>query len=133
MEAVYFIVLIPMVYLAVAVFVLGTAIRLVHIIRQPSHPTTLQIYPVKKPAWLWALHDTFLFPTVRKHKPIFWMWLMIFHVGLLLLFIGHLELIWDLELLQVIPHDVFLGNGLIGLILSSMVADTLIQPSDEPL
>jgi len=107
-----------MVYISVAVFILGTIIRLVKIFREPVHPTTLQIYPEKKPAWLWALHDTFLFPTVRKHKPVFWVALMLFHICLALLIIGHLELIKEFSIFQIIPHEIFLGNGFIGLIMA---------------
>ncbi len=58
------------------------------------------------------------FPTVRRHKPVLWVFLLAFHICLLLLLIGHLELIADFEILQVIPHEVFLGNGFVGLILS---------------
>jgi nitrate reductase gamma subunit len=41
---------------------------------------------------------------------------MAFHVCLLLLLIGHLELIADFEVFQIIPHEVFLGNGIVGLV-----------------
>jgi nitrate reductase gamma subunit len=113
---IYFI-LVPMVYIAFAVFFIGTAIRLIKIFRQPGHPATLQIYPEKKPTWLWALHDTFLFPSVRRHKPVLWVFLILFHVALLFLIIGHLELLAEFKILQIIPHDVFLGQGYVGLIL----------------
>lgn len=107
-----------MVYVAFAIFFIGTAIRLITIFRQPKHPTTLQIYPEKKAKWLWALHDTFLFPTVRRHKPVLWVVLMLFHICLLLLIIGHIELFGEFAIFQIIPHDIFLGQGYLGLILS---------------
>ena len=116
MQTLYYIILIPMVYLAVGVFLLGTAIRLFHILREPPQPTTLQIFPERRPMWLWALHDTFLFPTVRKHRPLLWFFLMSFHIMLLLLLIGHLELIADFAVFQIIPHEIFLGKGFVGLI-----------------
>jgi nitrate reductase gamma subunit len=105
-----------MVYLAAAVFVIGTTVRLIKIFKAPKHPTTLQVFPSKKPAWLWALLDTFLFPTVRRHKPLLWVFLILFHVCLLLLIIGHLELLGEYVILQVIPHEIFLGKGLVGLL-----------------
>jgi nitrate reductase gamma subunit len=117
-ETLYYIILVPMVYVAFAVFFIGTAIRLVKIFREPKHPTTLQIFPEKKPNWLWALYDSFLFPTVRKHKPVLWVFLIVFHIGILLLIIGHLELFGEFEIFQVIPHEVFLGKGFVGLIVS---------------
>ena len=111
METISYIVLVPMVYLAAAIFIIGTTVRLIKIFKAPKHPTTLQIFPAKKPAWLWALHDTFLFPTVRRHKPVLWIFLMLFHICLLLLIIGHLELFGEFEIQQIIPHEINLGKG----------------------
>lgn len=117
MKTVYYIVLVPMVYAAFAVFFVGTVVRLVKMFRGPAHPTTLQIFPEKRPKWLWALHDTFLLPTVRRHKPVLWVFLMFFHISFLLLIIGHLELIAEFSIFQIIQHEVFLGQGFIGVIL----------------
>ena len=116
MQTLYYIILVPMVYLAFAIFLIGTSVRLINIFRAPKHPTTLQIYPQRKPGWLWALHDTFLFPTVRKHKPLLWIFLMAFHICILLLILGHLELFGHIGMLQLIPHEIFLGQGFVGLI-----------------
>ena len=66
METLTYFILVPMVYFAVAVFIIGTTVRLIKILNAPKHPTTLQVFPAKRPAWLGALHDTFLFPTVRR-------------------------------------------------------------------
>ncbi len=118
MQTVYYIILVPMVYLAFAVFIIGTIARITKIWREPPNPTPLEIHPVKKPGWLWTLTDTFLFPTVRRHKPVLWVFLMAFHICLLLLLIGHLELLADFAVFQVIPHEIFLGNGFVGLILA---------------
>jgi nitrate reductase gamma subunit len=117
-ETLIYFILVPMVYIAFAVFFIGTIIRLIKILREPKHPTTLQIFPEQKPAWLWALHDTFLFPSVRRHKPVLWVFLIFFHIGLLLLIVGHLELFGEFSIFQIIPHEVFLGQGYVGLILS---------------
>jgi nitrate reductase gamma subunit len=121
-----------MVYLACAVFVLGTVIRLFKILLEPKHPTTLQIYPEQRPRWLWALHDTFLLPTVRRHKPVFWVVLMLFHIAFLLLIIGHLELIAEIKVFQVIPHEVFLGKGFVGLVLCLAVLYFLFRRLVSP-
>ncbi len=117
MESFTYFTLIPMVYIAAAVFVIGIVYRLVTIFRAPTHPTTLQIYPEKRPKWLWALRDTFFFPTILRHKPVFWIFLMAFHICLVLLFIGHLELIAEFDVLQIIEHQIFLGGGFVGLIM----------------
>jgi nitrate reductase gamma subunit len=117
MQTAYYIILVPMVYAAFAVFFLGTAARLTRLFRQPPHPATLQIFPEKRPKWLWALGDTFLLPTVRRHNPVLWVFLMLFHIGVLLLIVGHLELFARFRILQLVQHEVFLGRGLVGLVL----------------
>jgi nitrate reductase gamma subunit len=117
LETVYYVILVPMVYVAFAVFFLGTLIRLVKMFREKKHPVSLQIFPEKRPRWLWALNDTFLLPTVRKHNPVLWVFLMSFHICFFLLIIGHLELIREFRIFQVIEHEVFLGKGFLGLIL----------------
>jgi nitrate reductase gamma subunit len=43
---------------------------------------------------------------------------MIFHGALVLLIVGHLELVRDVRALQVVPHQGFLGGGLVGLLLT---------------
>jgi [DsrC]-trisulfide reductase subunit M len=116
-ETLYNFVLIYMVYFSFAVFLAGITLRLVKIFGKPKQATSLQIYPEKRVKWLWALYDTFLFPTVRKHKPVLWVFLILFHACLLFLIIGHLELFREFRIFQVIPHEVFLGNGFLGLIL----------------
>ena len=118
METIYYIILIPMVYFAFAFFFVGTVIKLVNIFRQQKQPTTLQIYPEKRPKWIWTIHDTFLLPTVRKHNIVLWFFLMIFHICFLLLIIGHLELFREFKIFQLIEHEVFLGKGFVGLILA---------------
>jgi nitrate reductase gamma subunit len=107
-----------MVYVAFAVFFVGIVLRLIKIFREPKNPTTLQIFPERRPRWLWALYDTFLLPTVRRHNPLLWVFLMLFHICFFILIIGHLELFGEIGIFQIIPHEVFLGKGFVGLILS---------------
>ena len=133
METVYYIIMIPMVYLAFAIFFLGTGVTLVKIFLEPKNPTDLQIFPKKRPAWLWAVGDTFLLPTVRRHKPVLWIFLMLFHISFLVLIIGHLELIDDFRIIQIIPHEVFIGNGFIGLILSLALLYFLFRRFSSPV
>jgi nitrate reductase gamma subunit len=117
-ETIYYIILVPMVYLAFGIFFVGTGVRLYQLFRTPKNPATLQIFPEKRPKWLWALHDTFLFPTARRHNPVLWIFLMAFHICFLLVILGHLELFADFRIFQVIEHEVFLGGGFVGLILA---------------
>jgi len=115
-KTIYYIILVPMVYVAFAVFFVGTVARLIKIFREPKNPITLQIYPEKKPNWLYGLYDTFLFPTVLRQKRVFWVCLILFHISFLLLIIGHLELFKAFAVFQVIPHEVFVGGGFVGLV-----------------
>jgi nitrate reductase gamma subunit len=133
MHAIYYLILVPMVYVAFAVFFIGIMVRLVKIFREPKNPTTLQIYPEKRPQWAWALYDTFLLPTVRRHNPVFWVFLMLFHICFLLLIIGHLELIGEIGIFQVIPHEAFLGRGFVGLILGVCVLFFLLRRFSSPI
>jgi len=133
MHTIYYIILIPMVYASFALFFVGIAVRLAKIFREPKNPTTLRIYPEKRHRWLWALHDTFLLPTVRRHNPVFWVFLMLFHICFLLLIIGHLELIDEFSIFQVITHEVFLGRGFVGLTLSLCVLFFLFRRFTSPV
>ncbi len=133
METVTYIILVPMVYVAFAVFFIGTTVRLIKIFREPRHPSTLQIYPEKRPKWLWAISDTFLFPTVRRHKPVLWVFLLAFHIGVFLLIIGHLELFGDFEIFQIIPHEIFLGKGFVGLVVAISLLYFLFRRFTSPV
>lgn len=133
MDTIIYIILVPMVYFAFAIFVFGTAYRIIKILREPKHPTTLQIYPEKNPKWLGTLADTFLFPTVRRHYPVHWVFLMLFHICFLLLIIGHLELIDDYRVLQIIEHEIFLGGGYVGLILAIALLFFLFRRFRSPV
>jgi nitrate reductase gamma subunit len=133
MQVLYYFVLVPMVYLSFTVFILGTIIRLLKISREPAAPGKLQVYPEKRPAWLYALYDTFLFPTVLRHKPMLWVFLILFHISFLLLIIGHLELIMGFALFQIIPHEPFLGRGFIGLTLALCLLFFLFRRFSSPI
>jgi nitrate reductase gamma subunit len=116
MEQFGYIVLVPMVYLAVLVFSGGIVFRLISLWRKPKTPI-FPIYPQPGMRWLCSLKDTFLLPTVRKHNPVLWCFLMIFHLSFILLIIGHIELIQEFKILQLFAHKVFLGRGFVGLFL----------------
>jgi nitrate reductase gamma subunit len=115
MHTLYAFVLGPMVYASLAVFFLGTGWRIARILSRPAFAPTLQIYPHKKPSWLYALGDAVFLPSVARHNKPLWLALAVFHGGLLLLVIGHLELVWDFKIFQIVPHSIFLGKGLVGL------------------
>lgn len=117
MDSVIYFILVPMVYIAFGVFVIGTAYRLISIFSKPKNPSTLRVYPDKGVPWLLAAADSLLFPTIRRHKPVLWVFLMAFHICLLLLLITHLELIAEWPVFQTIAHDIPMGHGFVGLAL----------------
>jgi nitrate reductase gamma subunit len=117
-ETLYYIILVPMVYAAFAVFIAGSTVKLVGLARAPAYVPTLQVYPSIAPGWLGAVYDTFTLPTVRRHNPLLWVFLMLFHICFFFLILGHIELIAKIEVFQIVSHNVFLGRGFIGLILS---------------
>jgi nitrate reductase gamma subunit len=131
-ETVYYIILIPMVYIAFAVFFGGTVIRTVSIFRKATEPAALQIFPKQRATWLGAIYDTFLLPTVRRHTPVLWVFLMLFHISFLLLIIGHVELVGEIRAFQIVRHEVFLGRGIIGVILSVSLVFFLLRRLQSP-
>ncbi|WP_300156559.1 respiratory nitrate reductase subunit gamma [Solidesulfovibrio sp.] len=115
MATLTYIVLVPMTYLAVGVFAAGTLWRLAGLLRRPRLGLPLAVYPTQKPGWAYALADALLLPTVLRHNPVLWVALALFHLGLLALVLGHLELVADIPPLQAVPHAIFLGKGAVGL------------------
>lgn len=132
MKTIYYLILVPMVYLAFLVFIVGTIVQSIRIWGTAKNPSTLQVFPEKKPKWLWALHDSFLLPTVRRHAPVRWVILMIFHLAMLLLIIGHLELFKGFTVFQFWGHEIFLGKGFVGLALSLALLYFLFRRFHSP-
>jgi nitrate reductase gamma subunit len=117
-----YLVMVPMVYLAFVLFVSGTAWRLVTVLRSPAIRGTLGLFPRDLPRPLAVARDAFLVPAAFRKDRVFWVFIVAFHVAVLFLVLGHLELAWDIPILQVIPHKIFLGAGSVGIV---MMAGTL--------
>ena len=115
----YYFVMVPMLYAAVFIFIVGTILRLVKIGLAPSPKViTLRVFPEKRSKLLAILGDLFLFPGVtRKAAPVYWVFFGLFHIAIFFLFIGHLELIADIKVIQLVKHKIFLGKGWVGLLL----------------
>lgn len=116
-DSIFYFVMVPMVYIAAAIFILGILFKLAMILLSPSLPGTLGVFPRKVPRPIGILKDSLLVPTAWRHSKIFWFVTIAFHAAFLLLFIGHLELIREIKLIQIIPHDIFLGAGFVGIVL----------------
>lgn len=118
MQTIYFLVLVPMVYLAFAIFVAGIVFQVLKVIKRPPFKPTLAIHPKRSPALFWSIFDALFLPTVWRHKRLLWFFLMAFHVSFVLVFLGHLELITEMSWIQVVGHEIFMGRGFLGLIMS---------------
>jgi nitrate reductase gamma subunit len=106
-------IMVPMVYLALLFCLVAIILRVVAILRAPAQPYSLRIFYESKKPKLAALAETFTMPQVRKHKPLFWVFLMIFHISFLLLILGHLDILPNISLIsEASPH--MLGAGIVG-------------------
>jgi len=127
-----YVIMVPMVYLAVAVFVIGVCARMLSIWRAPRHRAPLRLYPVSRAPGLRALWDTFAMPQVRKHDPRFWFWLILYHLAFLVLILGHLDLLPGINLMPAdSPH--MLGWGAAGVVVTIALFCFLIRRFRPPV
>ncbi len=71
-------------------------------------------------------------PTVRTHKPLFWFFLMVFHVGVAVLILAHLDLLPQLRIMCAdSPH--MIGNGAAGVALTISVVYFLFRRFRTPV
>lgn len=106
-------IMVPMVYLALLFCIVAIVLRVLSILHAPLQPYSLRIFPISKKPNLAALADTFTMPQIRKHKPLFWIFLMIFHISFLLLILGHLDILPNISLIPETSRHM-LGCGLVG-------------------
>lgn len=128
----YYFVMVPMVYISVAVLVAGLIYRLLVVLTSPGIKGTLGVFPRTLPRPAGIIKDSFLIPAAFNKDKIFWLFLMIFHVAFALLIIGHFELIKNFDIIQIIPHDIFLGAGWVGIALAVSTAYFLLRRFRSP-
>jgi len=116
-QTVYYLILVPMVYVALAIFIIGTGWQTVRIFRGLRFSLKTAVGPEKKPKALGAIYETLSFSRALRAHPVYWFFLLLLHVAIVLLILGHLELVAEIRVLQVIEHQVFLGRGAVGVIL----------------
>jgi len=106
-------IMVPLVYVAILALLAGIVWRIVVIMRSPAQPYPLRLYPAARMPGLAALGETFTMPQVRKHKPLFWVLLMVYHVAFLLLILGHLDILPGIRILPAGSRHM-LGAGAVG-------------------
>jgi len=113
MDGVYYFIMVPMVYIALVVMIVGIVVKIVSIVSSPAPAFTLKTFPAKKHPVLAALGDTFAMPQIRKRKPLFWFFLMWFHLGILFLILGHFDLFPNINIMPAASRHM-IGAGFVG-------------------
>jgi nitrate reductase gamma subunit len=106
-------IMVPLVYISLLALLVGIVWRIVVIMRAPAQPYSLRLYPAAGRPGVAALRDTFAMPQVRKHKPLFWVFLMVYHAAFLLLVLGHLDILPKINIVPPQSRDM-LGAGAVG-------------------
>ena len=106
-------IMVPMVYFALLFCLVAIILRIVSIFRAPAQPYSLKIFPSARKPGLAALRDTFTMPQIRQHKPLFWLFLMLFHLAFVFLIAGHLDILPGISLMPEASRHM-LGWGVVG-------------------
>ncbi|MEW6112787.1 MAG: respiratory nitrate reductase subunit gamma [Thermodesulfobacteriota bacterium] len=138
-NAFWYFVMVPMVYIAVVWCLVGIVVRIVQVVREPSPPHTLRIFrddegpDAPSGAGLGpAIWDALTMPSVRRYQPVFWVFLMVFHVSLVILVPAHLDILPQINVLSAeSPH--MLGNGAIGVLFTVSLAYFLLRRFKGPV
>jgi [DsrC]-trisulfide reductase subunit M len=133
MYAVYYTVLIPMVYLAFTIFILGMLWQGIRILSGFKYSLTHAVGPEKKPKLSGAVIESLFFLKILKAYPIHWILLMVFHVSFFLLLVGHIELIGYVNFFQIVQHDVFIGAGFVGILMLITLTFFLFRRFHSPV
>jgi nitrate reductase gamma subunit len=126
-----YIIMVPLLYLSVLALVVGVIWRIVTIMQAPANPYNLRLYPVRRRPGLAALGDTFAMPQVRKHRPLFWVFLMVYHAAFLLLILGHLDIFPHIRILPAGSRHM-LGAGAVGLLVTLPMIYFLVRRFRSP-
>jgi nitrate reductase gamma subunit len=88
----------PMVYVAVAAFVIGMVYQIFQWLVAPKTRIKTGYFPKPRTSgerWLKVAEDSFIFPEVIKFDRWMWLFTILFHFGLLGAFVGHLRLLQE--------------------------------------
>jgi nitrate reductase gamma subunit len=110
-------IVVPLLYAALAFFLVALVLRLVAIFRAPREPYQLAIYPEPRFPFAAAMREAFGLPQVRRRDPLFWVFLMCYHVGFLALILGHLDILPGIDIVPASSRHM-LGAGLVGLMVT---------------
>ncbi|MBI4965138.1 MAG: respiratory nitrate reductase subunit gamma [Desulfomonile tiedjei] len=138
-DKIWYVVMVPMVYLAFAWSIIWIAIKIVGILRAPKLPATLRIFPegldcedTSTTGLSGAIWDAFTMPSVRKYKPLLWAFLVIFHVAVVALILAHLDLLPQINIMPA-QSEHMLGNGAVGVIITVSLLYLLFRRFRSPV
>jgi len=131
-DKIFYFIMVPMVYLAFAWCAIGILWKVVSIMRLPKQTHTLKIFPDKSAAGLRAVLETFAMPSVRRHQPVLWFFLGVFHLGILGLILSHLDLLPQINIMPAESKHM-LGNGAIGVAVTVSVLYFLLRRFRTPI
>ncbi|MBN2159014.1 MAG: respiratory nitrate reductase subunit gamma [Spirochaetes bacterium] len=129
---VFYFTMVPMVYAAVAIFIGGLIFKLAVVLFSKRFKGSLATYPKRLPRPVGVAVEALAVPSAFKKDKVFWLFILAFHISFFLLFIGHLELIREFKWIQLIPHEVFLGAGAVGIVLIISVLYFLFRRFRSP-
>ena len=127
-----YVIMVPLVYISVLVLLAGVVWRIVTILRAPAQVSTLRLYPAAKRPGLAMLVDTFAMPQVREHRPLFWIFLMMYHVAFVLLILGHLDILPQINILSPDSRHM-LGAGAVGAAVTVPIIFFLLRRFRSPV
>lgn len=131
-DKIYHVVLVQMVYLSVGIFAGGMLFKLAVVLFSTRFRGSLATYPKVLPRPVGVVSEALLVPSAFRKSKVFWFFIVAFHVAILFLIIGHLELIREFAVFQVLPHQVFIGAGWVGVVLMISVLFFLFRRFRSP-
>lgn len=130
-----------LVYVAVAVFLVGTVFRVYYWLKVPRSRIKLGIFPQaigRRGRFLQWVKDTFLFPQVLDVDRSMWVFVILLHVGGVAAFVGHLRLIQEFTPLAnaLGEYDMeqfsLISGGIVGIVLLVSVFYLLARRFKSP-
>lgn len=131
-DKVLYFIMVPMVYASLLIFLLGLVYSFIIIKKAPVHPVTLRIFPVESASRLRGIVEAFTMPTIRRDSPVFWVFLVLYHMAFFTLIACHIDLVPGINLMA--PDSIhMIGYGSVGLVLTVSVLYFLFRRFKSPV
>jgi nitrate reductase gamma subunit len=139
LDQLFYFVMVPMVYVSIAWCIFWIVVKIAKTLRAPNTPPTLRIFPDDKDPEDWntgglpgAIWDAFTMPSVLKYNPLLWFYLAVFHICLAILFLAHLDLLPQVNIMSEESANM-IGSGAVGFLLTLSVLYFLFRRFLSPL